>query len=148
MSGRPSPFVGDAPAPSDVLTPPLGRLFVRVVDGPSGYVCYAYAIWPRFGSCYRALSVFDRYMSDDHGKARFGAFTDTADADVCKTATGNTVTRRLATDEDIAALAVLWDPEQDRAAWLESLAKGWQGDGVTLAVEDQERLRAALRVGT
>jgi hypothetical protein len=149
---RPSPLVGPAPAPGDVFTPPIGRLFVRIVSSLAGdgYGRFdvAYAITPRRGVAYRYLCVFDRYFADRYGKARLSAFTDTADASVCKTGSGNTVTRRLATDEDIAALVTLWDPEQDRAGWLESLAKGWQGDGVTLAVEDQERLRAALQVRT
>ncbi len=148
---RPSPFVGDVPASNEVFTPPLGRLFVRIVSSPAGEgfgrFDVAYAITPRRGVAYRYLCVFDRYLDDEYGKARFSAFTDTADTAACRTGSGNTVTRRLATDEDIAALAALWDPEQDRAGWLESLAKGWQGDGVTLAVEDQERLRVALGVG-
>lgn len=146
MSARPSPFVGDAPAPNDVFTPPLGQLFVRTIS--DYHVEYAYVIAPRREAVYRYLSVFRRWRGDTYGEGQFATYVDTANAAVCTTISGNTVTRRLATDEDIAQLVAMWHPEQDRAAWLASLARGWKGDGVTLAVEDQERLRAAFGVAT
>lgn len=104
--------------PDPTWAPPIGVLFVRIMHAPwQNDITFGYAdkVDPD-GIChYRSVAR----IRDWHAEADFGGSVDFAKGDMDHAGSGAAIVRRLATENDVAALRKLWSDRFPFAEWLE-----------------------------
>lgn len=131
---------------STLWNPPVGRLIFRTITWAPGrnYSCLGVASKSanEHGmTCYESIAEID---SEGHAKPSFCGWVNGASQAEDKTGSGNPITQRLATDEDIAAVVRTWESRYSICEWIEDIASH---AGSLILPEELDRIRRIVAAG-